>query len=187
MAAGNVARVIRAPGRIVIDPTDAFSGNAFPYSGTEIGKTNVCVLQPLGVPFRVESEALGEATDVLEANKRYVFSCFVRGWDNDAIAQMLTGNNATGAITQHTVFVEPGTTVPGESASGRAVKVAYVPDDTIHVPAVMIYSGIPHWTDGAELAFQRGSELGISLSIECLRNSNGNILRVGRIEDLALT
>ena len=83
MDAGNVSRIIRAPGRIIIGPTNLAAAD--PYGGTEVGKSNLCTLQSHGTPFRVESEALGEATDILEANKRFVFACFIRGWDDDAV------------------------------------------------------------------------------------------------------
>jgi len=186
MAAGDVARVIRAPGRIVIGPTTAFATTAYPYGGTEIGKSNLCVLQPAGTPFRVESEALGEATDILEPNNRYVFSCFLRGWDDDGVQQMLAGGYNAGATTQHAFFDVPQN-VPGASSIGRAVILAYVPDDLIHSDGALIYRGIPDWSEGAEIAFQRGPEFGIPLSVDCLRDGNGNLLRVGRLADLSLT
>lgn len=185
MVAGNVARVIRAPGRLVVDPTDL--DDAYPYGGTEIGKSRLCVLQPLGTSFRVECEGLGEATDVLEANNRWVFSCQLRGWDDDAIQKMLAAGYETGATSGHTGFFVPGSATPGESALSHAVKLLYVPDDVIHVPAVLIYRGVPDFSDGAEIAFQRGEELVVPLTVDCFRDANDNILRVGRLADLSLT
>ena len=187
MAAGNVARIIRAPGRVIVGPTEAFDGGTYPYGGTEVGKTNAVVLQPLGSAFRVEYESLGEAGDILNPNNQYVFTCFLRGWDDDAVAQFFAGNVSTGSPTQHSVFTAPGALTPGASALGRAVVLVYVPDDIIHVPAIIVYRGVPDWDDGAELAWQRGSELGIPLALECMRNTSNNILRIGRLDDLSLT
>lgn len=200
MAAGNVSRVIRAPGRLVLNPSNLAA--AYPYGGTEIGKTNVCMLRPLGSVYRVEYEALGEVGDVLEANKRYVFSCFCRGWDDDAVAQLFSRAYSAGGTSQHAQFSEPGpngltynsgtgewegTLAPGSSAITRAVVLLYVPDDTTHVPAVLIYRGIPDWSDGAQVALSRRDELGIPVTLECLRDANDNILTVGRLADLSLT
>ena len=187
MAAGNVSRIIRAPGRVVVNPTTSFATSAYPYGGTEVGKTNLCALQPLGVPFRVESEALGEATDILEANNQYVFVCFLRGYDDDAVELFLEAGHEAGTVTRHAVFHSPGSKTPGESALDRSISLVYVPDDTIRTPGVLIYRGIPDWSDGAELAFQRGSDLGIPITVDCLRDANENILRIGRMEDLTLT
>jgi hypothetical protein len=51
---------------------------------------------------------------------------------------------------------------------------------------VLIYRGVPDWSEGAEFAFQRQEELGIPLAVECIRNSDGKILSVGRLVDLTL-
>jgi hypothetical protein len=186
VVAGNVARILRGPGRVVIGPTNLAA--AYPYGGTEVGKTNQFALQSFGTQFRIESEGLGEATDILEANKRFVAALFVRGWDDDAVEQFFSSSNyAAGGTSAHAVLSEPGTKVPGESAIARAVKLLYVPDDIIHVPSLLIYRGIPDWTEASELAFQRGSELGIPLTIDCLRDGNGNTLSIGMLADLSLT
>ena len=184
MVAGNASRIIHAPGRIVIDPTNL--SNAYPHGGTEIGKSNACPLTRIGQPFRVESEALGEATDILEGNNHYVFNCFLRGWDDDAVEQMLVGGYTVGGTTRHATFNAPKN-VPGASSTGRSVILLYVPDDLIHSQAILIYNGIPDWTEGSEIAFQRGDELGLPLTVDCLRDSNDNMVTVGRYADLSLT
>jgi hypothetical protein len=196
MAAGNVSRVIRSPGRIVLDPTTAFASTAYPYGGVEVGKTMMCAWKSEGTPFRVESEALGEATDILESGNRYSFACLIRGWDDDAIRMIwalgsktvgtASGGYEQGATTQHSVFFAPGLQLPGESAIPRSVILVFVPDDTVHVPAVLIYNGIPDWDDDPEFMLQRGEELTIPFKVDCLRNSSGKTLRAGRIEDLIL-
>ncbi len=186
MAAGNVARILRGPGRLVIGPTNL--SNAYPYGGTEVGKTTLCALQSFGTPFRVESEGLGEAIDILEGNKRFVFGCFLRGWDDDAVDKFNSSSNySAGGTTQHAVLKEPGSKVPGETAIGRAVILLYVPDDLIHVPALLIYRGIATWPEGEDIKFQRGAELGIALTVDCLRDGNNLIYSMGRFADLSLT
>jgi len=182
MAAGDVARSIRAPGRLVINPTDLTDD--FPYGGTEVGKVRGVVLMSLGQPFHVFSEGVGEITDVLEADNHYVFSCLVRGWDDDAIRLFFSDNYVAGATSQHSVFVAPGSSHAGASALNRSVMALYVPDDIIHVPSVIIYRGIPDWTEGSEMAFQRGEELALPVTLLCLRTSSNNILAIGRLADL---
>jgi hypothetical protein len=177
---------MRASGHIVVGPTDL--SIAHPYGGTEIGKVNQCILQPQGTSFRVENEGLGEATDVLEPDNLWTFGCFLRTWDDDAIEKLFSSvSYSVGAVSGHAVYSVPGTRVPGKSALGRAIILLYVPDDLIHVDALLIYSGIAEWTEGAEIAFQRHAELGIPFTLDCLRDSNGNILRIGRFVDLSLT
>lgn len=185
MAAGDVARIIRAPGRLVVGPTDLAA--AYPHGGTEVGLTNAVVLQPTGSGFLVRNEALGESTDVLEGGNEFAFACFLRGFDDDAVAQFFPDRHSTGSVSGHSVFSVPGTNAPGASALGRAVIVLYVPDDALHVPAILVYRGIPDFPDGAEMAFQRRDELGLPVSMHCVRDANDNTLAVGRLADLSLS
>jgi hypothetical protein len=185
MASGDVSKVLRAPGRLVVNPVNGALG--FPYGGVEVGKTKLVVLTAFNTSVRIECEGLGnEASDVLERTSRYVFSCFVRAWDDQAIASFFSGNFVQGQNTGHSLLREPGTRVAGASAIGRAVRLLYVPDDPISNPGVMIYRGIPDWSENAELAFQRQEELGIPLAVECMRNDSDKILEVGRISDISL-
>jgi hypothetical protein len=178
--------MIRAPGRLVASPTDLTLD--YPYGGTELGKAKLAVLATFGQSFRVPCEGLGgEASDLIGAPSYYVFSCFLRGWDDDAIQSLFQNNFVQGAVSGHSVLREPFNRVGGSSEFSRAIKMLYVPDDIINAPAVVIYAGIPDWTDGAEIAFQRGEELGIPLAVECLRGSTGKIVEVGRLADLSLS
>ena len=193
MVAGNASRILRAPGRVVIDPTDL--STAYPYGGTEVGLSNLCVLEQVNSEgFQVKSEALGETTDILEAGTEWAFTLFLRGFDDDAVEQFFPDRYAAGGTSQHATFsvtaasaTVPATPEPGSSALGRAVILLYVPDDLIHVPAVLIYRGIPEFPEGAQVAFQRREELGLPVVLKCVRDTNQNTLAVGRLADLSLT
>lgn len=186
MAAGSATRVLRAPGRLVVNPSDLTLN--YPYGGTEVGLTRLVVLQSFGANYRVETEGLGgEAGDVLESPAHYAFSCFMRGWDDEAVEKFFANNFVQGATSGHAVLREPGNRLGGASALGRAVSLLYVPDDPIHNPSLLIYRGVPDWGDGAELAFQRQEELGIPLAVDCVRGATGKILEVGRLADLSLS
>lgn len=185
MSAGSVTRVIRGPGRWVEGPTDLSA--AFPYGGVELGKSKQVVVRSLGHSMRVVSEGLGEGTDLLDGDNRYVAAFFLRGWDDDAIARLISDNYAVGAVTGHAVFSAPGNNQPGSSSLDRARVLLYVPDDVINVPAILIYRGIPDWTEGSEIAFQRRDEIGLPIAVEMFRDANGNMLKIGRLADLSLT
>lgn len=183
----NSTRVIRAPGKVISTPTDlADAAGTGEYGGTIIGSIKLVVLVPLGRPYVVECEGRGEASDILEANKKYVVHLFLRGWDKSAVLSLLAGGYAAGATTGNAVWTEPGSKTPGQSATGRALTWLFAPDDTHNHPALIIRAGIPDFTDGAEIAFQRGEEFGLSMSIECLRNATNQILDLGHLADLTL-
>ncbi len=185
MAAGNVGDILRNPGRVVVNPTNL--SNAYPYGGSEIGKTRGVVLQPLGSGFRIEAEGLGEATDVLESRIEYVVGFVLRGWDKSALQLLFSGGYAAGAVSQRPVWSEPGNVTPGQSAYSRGVSLLFVPDDPVNVPALLVYHGVPGWPEGVEVALQRGEEFAFAVALDCLRDSNGNILAVGILADLSLT
>ena len=178
--------MLRAPGRLVINPSNLELN--YPHGGVEVGLTRLVVLQSMGAPYRVECEGLGgEASDVLEHASHFVFSCFLRGWDDSAVERFFANHFAQGDTSGHAVMQEPGNRLGGASALGRALSLLYVPDDPIHNPSLMICRGVADWGEGAEIAFQRQAELGIPLTVECVRGATGKILEVGRLADLSLT
>lgn len=182
------AQIIRTPGYLVANPTNlAVAGDDGAYGGVVLGDTRAKVLTPLGSPYYVECEGLGEFSDVLESNNRYVFTTFLRGWDRDAIEQCFAGGYSQGSVTGHAVWQEPGTRSPGQSALGRAVVLLFVPEDPVHSDAFILYNAVPDFAEGAEIAFQRATEFGLEVSFECLRDSRGEILAMGRFKDLSLT
>jgi hypothetical protein len=185
MSAGNVSRVIRGPGRWVEGPTDLTA--AYPYGGVEIGKSRQVVVRNAGRGMRIVSEGLGEGTDVLGQDNRWVVAFFLRGWDDDAVSRLLTDNYVVGPVTGHAMFAVPAASDPGASNLGRARVLLYVPDDLINVPAILIYRGVPDWTEGAEIAFQRKDEIGLPIAVELFRDANNNMLKIGRFADLSLT
>lgn len=185
MARGNPAHIVRAPGRIVVNPTDL--SQPYPFGGVEVGLTMGVRLQPLGSSFRVLSEGLGEATDQLEGNIRWVFAFVVRNWDDDAVRLFYSGGYSEGPVTRHALLSEPGFTTPGASALPRALTVLYVPDDRVNVNAALIYRGVPEWPEGADIAFERGVDQMLPVALECFRDSNNRIHRVGRLADFSLT
>lgn len=186
MASASVAHTIRAPGRIVIGPAQSLLDGAYPFGGAEIGRSSVCRATPLGQTFAVNCEALGEPTDILETVNRYVFACFLHGFDADAVSRLVHGTTTTGTYTRHPMLTLPGDRVAGMSLLDRAVTLLYVPDDTVRVPALIAYRAVPRWDDGAEVMLQRGQELGFALAFDCLRNDDGVSLRMGHLEDLPI-
>ena len=182
----NSSRVIRAPGTVIAAPTSLTAGATGEYGGKIIGTTRAVALAPLGTPYRIECEGLGEYSDVLEGDNRYVVSFFLRGWDKDAVANLLSAGYAEGSVTKNAVWTEPGAKTAGMSAFARALVWLFVPDDTNNHPALLLRAGFPDFAEGAELALQRTEEFGINIAIECLRDSNGKILDLGQLADLSL-
>lgn len=186
MAAGRSARTLRGPGRLIVNPTDSDLSGTYPYGGTEVGKTRGVTWAPLGQYFRVECEATGEASDILEPNQRWIFSCFMRGWDDDAVRLMLARGYTEDTVSQHAALSAPADVLPGQSAMSRAVVLVYVPEEPTRTPGLVLYSAIPLWTNAAEQAYQDGSELGIPLVMECMREDGLGIFWQGILKGAPL-
>lgn len=178
------SRIIRAPGRIVVGPQNLAAD--FPYGGVEIGTVRATMLQPLGEPYVVEFEGLGDIGEILEPPHRYVFATFVRGWDDRAIELLFPDHFERGSATQHALVNVPGERSAGTSDLDHAVVLLFVPDDTIHAPSILLHRAIPDWQDGAQLLWQRSEELGLPLSFECMQDASGRIVQIGRLEDIEL-
>ena len=187
MSAKQAIRSIRAPGRMVVNPTEVFKGGTFPYGGVEVGKTSELAYVPLGTAMNVWYESTGSIGAVLEPSKEMIVTCFMRGWDDDAVEKLFAKNSFIGANSGHAGFEEGGSTTPGEDASPRALKIVYVPEDTLHVPAMMMYAAIPWWIEGGtQVPFQRSETLGIPMAFQCLDNGAGLFVRIARLIDISL-
>lgn len=189
MVAGNVSSVIRNAGKLVIGPTDLTAAD--PYGGTEIGLMNAAVLTPLGVPRVIWNEGLGEPTDILEGSNDHLFTCFLRGADDNVKTLLLKGWRSAGSVTQHGVITGPSSRTPGQSMIDHSnVVLLFVPENLIDHDAMIMYRAIPWWTESAEIAFQKREEFGIPLSFRLLRNAASpqpHTFQIGRLPDLSLT
>lgn len=180
------SRILRAPARIIINPTDPTA--ATPFGGTALGLTREAALVEQGGPGRrIESELLGEATEVLETANVASFGCFIRGWDDDALEHLMSGGYAAGEETSRATYTSPGTRIPGQTAFDRAVTLLLAPENPADAPALLIHRFIPFWDTESTLRWSRQEELGIPLAGECLRGANGRIYDIARMADLTLT
>jgi len=182
----NVAQVIRATGRLVVNPTGDLASDEFPYEGTALGLVRLCVLQPLGESLLVEYEGLGAVGAITRGSNWHTFACTVRGWNDTAIEELHTNEQGIGAQTGRRTMSIPGSKYPGARASTRQVKLLFAPDDVLHVPAVLMYAAVPNWDAGITMQFDRKSELGLPLSFGCMQDSLGRVLSIGRLSDLEL-
>lgn len=184
MATGRSARIIRGPGRLVVNPSEPLDSSAYPHGGVEVGRANMVILKPLAQSYAVEHEDTGEIGDIIGAGQRWVLTLFLRGWDDEAVETLLSRGYSVGEQTQHAVFSVPGSHQAGTSELTHAVSLLFVPNDLVNVPALLCYRAVPDWQDGTEIAFRRGAEVGMPLAFECVRDDDGRILQIGRLHDL---
>lgn len=178
--------ILRAPGRIVINPTNMAADP--PFGGVFAGRAMDVALVESGGPGRsIVSELLGETTEILEPNNATSFACFLRGWNDEAVEQFLANGYAEGDETRRAGYSSPGNRTPGQSALDRAVKLVFVADNPVDGISLLIHRFVPFWDAEAQLRWSRRDEFGIPLRGECLRGANGRIYDLKRLADLTLT
>lgn len=186
MASGSSAKIVRGHGRVIVNPTTEVSAGSFPFGGTEIGKVSMFAIASRGEGLIVESEGLGRVSEVLEGGIAWGVTFLLRSWDDDAIAALFPDAFEAGDSTQHATFQIPGAIKPGSSALGRAVKLMFVPDDVIGTPGLIVYRGVPDFRPATEVALRRSQEIVLPVAVECVQDTSGRILAMGRIHDLGV-
>ena len=186
MAEGLSSRILRAPSRVIVGPTNLSS--AAPYGGKYVGHTKSVALVTTRNLVRIEDEGLGEASDILESRNQYVFSCILRGWDDDAVELLFPGQYSAGAVSGRAIFKSPGTLLPGRSALSRGVKILIVPDDVDNAPACLMHRVVCDVADQSQLDWSAQNEFGLTLTGHCMRGASvSRIIEVGRLADLSLS
>jgi len=186
MAEGLSSRILRAPSRVIVGPTNL--GAVAPYGGKYVGHTKSVALVTTRNLTRIDDEGLGEASDILESRTQYVFSCVLRGFDDDAIELLFPGHHSTGAVSGRAVFQSPSSRLPGRSALSRGVKILIVPDDVDNMPACLLHRVVCEAADQSQLEWSAQQEFGMTISGQCLRGASvSRILDVGRLADLSLS
>lgn len=184
MASAAARRVVRAPGRLVANPTNLAA--AFPYGGTELGSTKGLTVRPFAGVFPLTAWELGGAPiEYLHRGAAWGCSGFLRGADDDAIAAIFP-NHAAGAVTQHQVVSEPGSVAAGHRLSNVSLKLLFVPRDSTRAPAWILYRAIPMLEEQAELEYAVEDEFGIPAVFMGIPDTTGRTFVHGRIEDLSL-
>lgn len=179
-------QIIRAPGRLVANPTTSLATTSFPYGGTYLGLTSGFSIVIVGQKFLVWSESYGAIGDVLQEDTQYEAMCLVRGWTDDAISELFASvEQSTGSISGHKVLSRPVVS-PGVSVYGTAIKVLFVPDNPKDVPAVMLYAALPDLEENERITWSRSEELGMPIKFLCLLDGSGRAIKIGRLVDLPL-
>lgn len=195
MAADNVARVLRVPGRLAYGCDDLTA--AWPHGGTGLGATRAVVLMKTGGPYPVTCEAYGgEPVEYLEEGAVWGLSCTIRTVEDDALSQVFR-NTASGSTSQRRVVTEPGSVRAGNWMSTRALTpLVFTPEGATHAesatqpdvraPFIVLHRALPALRDDIEIPLERDQEWAVRVVFRGIRDSSGNILDFGPRVDLTL-
>lgn len=187
MAAPDVLKALRVPGRIAVAPTDLTT--AWPHGGTGLGLVQAVTLKraQAHVPIRAEDFGPVEVIDELYLGEAYELAFLLRGWDGDGWGQVFP-NTFTGSTGGLVGLRYPGSVYPGELRGGAAAKVLFTPDDPLRHPAVYFPQAIAVAGETEELYLHRKKELVLKAAFVATRDAAtaGRLAQVQLLEDLTL-
>lgn len=176
--------VVRAPGRLVLNPTDLTA--AYPYGGTELGVVRDLLFRPGIEVERLIAEEWKTAVASIVKAEYAVLAGVLRSWDDDML-NMLFPNVSTGSVTGKKMvegLANSGNRTAGYDMAAKAGKVLFVPDARNDGQFLVLYRAIPVVDQAAQLSFQIGEEYGLAFMFEAVPDHNGRTYRIALKDDL---
>lgn len=163
MSSRDIGKVLRASGRLSIDPTDGDLSGTFPYGGTALGYSIEVSKRIQTDHFAVLAEEYGGAVvEMLERGEYHLCAGFFSAWDPDVLSTLFpntrTGSRQNSPILQHQ---HNGTRRAGMRLSDRSVKLVFTPDDWHRAPAWILYRAMPLVDVARRMGYDRDEELGV--------------------------
>lgn len=184
MAVGRADEVIHAPGQLCINPTDLTI--PFPHGGTAIGEVAEIIYSVEELRHVIPAEEFGsEPVEVIEGGKIVTLSCFLRGFDVDAM-QTAFQDAAQSVKTKKATIEFPGATPAGHLMSDDSVVLLFSPRSTEDVPAVILYRALPHLQETADMRFSFDQELGMPVIFQGVRDASSRVSSMKLLEDITL-
>lgn len=184
MSAPFPRNVIRAPGKLVKNPTNL--NTAYPHGGTELGEVRQMVFR-----FGMESEKLvaeewRRPVSVIITDEIAIMAGILRSYDNDLLATLFP-NTSTGTSSGAVVvnsFANAGNRA-GYDMAAQSVKLLFSPQAVDHHPMILVYNAVPLPDNSANLRLAVGEEYGLAFMFLVTPDSRGWDYRLGNRDDLA--
>lgn len=187
MATRSVRNVIRAPGKLIKDPTNLSAAD--PYGGTELGVVRNLVFRPGHETEESLGEEFGRVVAATLVAERAVFACVLRSWDNDMLAAVFPN---TAAPTKGRFRLVHGRASGGSfnragyALDSLAFKLLFVPFAVEEHPALIMYNAVPMVDESAEIQMSIGAEYGLALMFKATPDATGRDYTDGSLSDLAV-
>lgn len=182
MAAIDLARVLRVPGRLALNPGTIYPGT-YPFGGTALGKVSEVELD-WGLRYvPVVAEEFGEAVEDLRVSELPLLAFTLEQWDSDTIQKIFPSVKTSGSpsgiggISRINGGARPGFVTALDP-------ILFTPDDPRH-PGVLFHRPLPEVA--RPISFSLEEESFFFLLLRATRDSNGNVYQVDLLEHLSLT
>lgn len=189
MSTASAKDLLLVPCELVHTPTDFTA--ASPYGGTRMGLIAEMEFQIAPQVYYARDEAWGgQITDGILAAEPCAFTCFLRSWDNDAIAKVFH-NTAVGAGSGNRYIKNSlavaDTIRPGRLLSADAFRLAVCPLDPEHHPFLVIYNAVAVPEEAARLRFSQSKAMEFPIAVRGIPDSAFKIYQFGGRRDIAVS
>ena len=185
MALLDPAKSLRVPARLCADPTDL--ATAFPHGGTDLGLVSNIVFRPNLKSRIVEAEEYGgEVVETIVAGESPILAVFLTGFNNEMTSRVFR-ETAVGSSSGDQVIRYTSTTVAGTLGSAKKFKMLLSPRDTTDHPGLLFYNALPLIEEIAEFRWSIDDSLGVPAVFRGIRDSNGKVYEIAKLEDMSLT
>lgn len=184
MATPTVSNIYRIKGRLSVAPTDLTL--AYPHGGTALGQIGRFAIEIAEGVLPIVDEHYGQPVEFVAATGLTVLSCHLRGWDNDALQQVLPDTFAGSGSGNRVIRLGSPNNATGKIQSGRTVKVLFTADRPTEHPSVILYNAIPIIDQAEAVRFSLFQEARIPVQFIGLR-SGSKYGQIGLLEDLELS
>jgi hypothetical protein len=190
MSAANVLNVIRAPGRLCINPTNAGLQQAFPHGGTALGLAAKIEFRYGYAVEIVRPMTFGRTvTEAVYGGEDAMLAATIRGLDPDMLAALLPNTTAGASSGTRTVKYSPGdvaTNLPGYLLSNKQAIICFSPKALDTHPMILLYNAIPILAEDAKLSLSQANEIAISAVFLGTPDSSGRVYAHDRRENLSI-
>lgn len=184
MAAEDLSRIRRVPGRLSIGPTSLVT--AYPHGGTAVGVVNDIAIEVVETTVPITAEEYGtEVVDVLYTGTRWGIAALLRQVPDDDVIQRVFPSTVVGAVTGARVVQHPGTTRAGTLLSANVFVLMFTPDDP-RAPHVIFHRVIPQLAERVVISLALNREVALAVSFTAIRAADGRAVSIGDIQDLVL-
>lgn len=181
MAAIDLERAFRNPGRLALNPSSLYS-TAYPGNGTALGLVRDVEFD-WGLRYTpVVAEEWGETAEQVRVGEFPTIAVTLYQWDADVVQNVFpsvtTSSSPSGldGISRINGAARPGLVT-------ALNPIVFWPDDPRH-PAVLIHRPLPRVV--APVRFIRDDEMALVLVFDATRNSSDKMYQVDLLEHLAL-
>lgn len=187
MASPNVSKIIRAPGRLIVNPTDLNSPPAF--GGIEIGIHRDIEMRFNQQYYWIFAEEYSTSVDAISCPDEAEIRAYARGMDASGIQYMFPSTSA-GAMGDRVIqdFDFTGGVRAGALLTEvfTNMSLMFAPKDYDRHPFVIFHRVIPWLDEAAAMPLSRVEELSYAVAFRALPDVSGKSYTIGRRGSISL-